>query len=213
MWQTSDQQNQDTSDVSSFRSELRSLLGLLIQFAKNPVQGIQSIPRLSWPAIFSLQAGSAMISGALVGLIEENFLDFLIGIFIFPASSLALSLIFGFFIYYYFSFIQGTKLEFRRLYAVVVFANLPYFILHSVAGFLPPVDLIGFAFASILLIVGLVEQFNLERRRVIQLVLALYFLFFIIWGATQVLHENQSTASRSKSASATDTLTKFIDQN
>jgi hypothetical protein len=172
-------------DTDQFRNELKDLPRFLISFIKNPVQGIRTAPPLSWPALFSLQIGAAIISGALVGLTERSFFDFLVGIFIYPVSSLVLSVIFTLFIYYFFSLFHGTFLEFRRLYGLLVLANLPYFIFHAAAGFLPPIDLIGFAFTCVLLIVGLVEQFGLERKKVTRLVGALYLVFFLIWAVEQ----------------------------
>jgi multisubunit Na+/H+ antiporter MnhE subunit len=176
-----------------FRQELGDLHRFLKEFLRHPIQGIRQTPPLSWPALFSLQAGAAMVSGALLGVMSHSFIDFLLGLIIFPISSVILSFVFALFIYYFFSLFHSTFLEFRRLYGIIVLANLPYFIFHVASGFLPPIDLVGFAFASALLIVGLVEQFSLERKTVIRLIGALYLIFFLIWAVSLVRSSNQDS--------------------
>lgn len=171
---------------STIKQQLRDLLPYLIRFIRHPVEGIKNTPRMSWPAIFSIQLGGAMLSGALLGILNMNFWDFLIGLFIFPITSLVTSIVFSLFLTYFFSLFRSTYLEFRRLYAIVVLANLPYFIFHTVSGFLPPIDLIGFALTAILLIVGIVEQFSLDRKTVVRLVSVLYLVFAILWMAAQI---------------------------
>lgn len=149
---------------------------------------------LTWPAISSLVFGSALVSGVLVGLLSNSFLDFLIGLLLFPLTSLVITLIFAFFIYYYFSLFRSTFLEFRRLASIVSLAMVPYFLVHTFSSFAPPIDLIGFALTGLLLIVGLVEQFSLDRRTCVRLIGGLGVGFFIIWSIVQFqTHAHEKT--------------------
>jgi hypothetical protein len=181
-------------NTENFKKELGELHRFLLEFLRHPIQGIRHTPPLSWPALFSLQAGAAMVSGALLGVLSKSFLDFILGLVIFPLSSVVLSAVFALFIYYFFSLFHSTFLEYRRLYGIIVLANLPYFIFHVVSGFLPPIDLIGFAFSSALLIVGLVEQFQLEKKIVVRLIAALYLVFFLVWSASLIRSSNRDEA-------------------
>jgi hypothetical protein len=81
-------------------------------------------------------------------------------------------------------------LDIRRLHALVTYATVPYFILHAFAGLLPLFDLIGFALAAMLLIVGMVEQFSLDRRLVLRLIGLICVVFFMVWAAVHIAITN-----------------------
>lgn len=166
-------------------ARIRDLPFLVVKFIQNPLETMRSPSRLSWPATFTLQIVAAMVSGSIVGLIAHSWLDFLVGLFVFPLVTVMVAAIFTLFIYYFFILVTSTYLDIRRVHSIVVFSTVPYFLLHSLAGFLAPLDLIGFAFTSILLTVGLVEQFGLRRQTVATLIVALFFVFFIAWSAVQ----------------------------
>lgn len=154
-------------------------------FFLDPIGTMRRPLVLTWPAIISLVVSAAAISGAVVGALGHNVSDFLLGLFLFPVTSLMITLVFSFFIYYFFSLFRSTFLEFQRLVTLVAVALLPYFLLHSVSGLLSPIDLIGFALAMLLLVVGLVEQFDLDRRVCAKLMTGIAAAFFIIWSITQ----------------------------
>jgi hypothetical protein len=164
---------------------LRDLPKLSIELLLHPIAALKTPRLLSWPAVFSLQVGAAMASAALVALTEKNFFDFIIGIFIFPLITIMVCAAMTLFLYYFFKTFGSTILEVRRVYSIVVLAVVPYFLLHSFSGFLPPLDLIGFALVMILLTVGLVEQFGLSRRVVFSVAFALSLVFFIVWSVIQ----------------------------
>lgn len=167
-------------------SQLKELPEYLLRFAKNPVQGIRTTPAWSWPATLSVQGGIAAISGACLAVLNQNFFDFLLALFIFPVSSIIISLVMMFFFYYFFAFFESTFLEFRRLYAIIVLANIPYLLFHILSGLLPPIDLLGFAMTALLLIVGLVEQFKVPKKTVVKLVAFIYIIFFLMWINVQI---------------------------
>ncbi|HVK60659.1 MAG TPA: hypothetical protein VM432_03870 [Bdellovibrionales bacterium] len=171
---------------STSSKQLRDLPRLLRIFLKDPIGMMKSPVSISYPAILSLIAGTALISGSLVGLLNRNFVDFLIGVLVFPITSVVMALVFSFFIYYFFSIFQSTLLDFRRLLSMVSLALVPFFLFHSASGYLPPIDLIGFAFTGMLLVVGLIEQFKLNRKLVIRLIAGVGVTFFIIWSIAQI---------------------------
>lgn len=155
-------------------------------FLPNPIGFMRSGFQMTWPSLFTVLAVSAAVSGTVSGLISRRLFDVLTGAVLFPLTSIVASLVFGFFIYYFFSLFRSTFLDFRRLMSVVATAFVPYFLFHSVSGYLAPVDLIGFAFTGVLLIVGLVEQFGLERRLCSRLVGGLGLVFFIVWSVSLI---------------------------
>lgn len=153
---------------------------------KDPLGTVRRPLDFSWPLILNLLGVSAFVSGAVAGAITHSFFDFLVGVLIFPVTSVITATVFGFFIYYFFSLFQSTFLDFRRLMSLVSVSVVPYFLFHSVSGYLPPIDLLGFAFTCVLLIVGLVEQFGLERRLCSRLVGSLGLVFFLVWVLSQI---------------------------
>jgi hypothetical protein len=159
----------------------------LARFARDPVGQIKEPSRLTWPAAFTLQIVAAIVSGALTAIVEKSALDLVISIFVFPIIMVMIGAVFTLFIYYYFAVFTRTYLDIRRLYSLVVIAMFPYFVIHALSGFLPPLDLIGFALTGILLIVGLVEQFRLGRKPVAQLVGLACVIFFVVWSAVQYM--------------------------
>lgn len=165
---------------------LKDLPKVVLTFLPKPLDFMRHGFQLTWPALFTLVATCAALSGAISGLISRRFYDVLTGLFLFPITSVVSSLVFGFFIYYFFSLFRSTFLDFRRLMSVIATAFLPYFLFHSVSAYLPPIDLLGFAFTGVLLIVGLVEQFNLDRPTCSRLVAGIGVVFFATWALTQI---------------------------
>ena len=167
-------------------THLGDLPRILIRMLKDPLGTVRRPLDFSWPLILVLLAACAFVSGAVAGAIAHSWFDFVVGILIFPITSVISATVFGFFIYYFFSLFQSTFLDFRRLMSLVSVAVVPYFLFHSVSGYLPPIDLLGFAFTCVLLIVGLVEQFGLERRLCSRLVGSLALVFFVVWIVSQI---------------------------
>ena len=167
-------------------THLRELPRVLIQILKDPLGTVRRPLDFSWPLIIVILAAAALVSGAVAGTIAHSIADFLVGVFVFPITSVIAAFVFGFFIYYFFSLFRSTFLDFRRLMSLVCLAVVPYFLFHSISSYLPPIDLLGFAFTCVLLIVGLVEQFGLERRLCSKLVGAMGVLFFVVWMVSQI---------------------------
>lgn len=184
-----------TAGVNTHPVEI--ILKYLYSFARNPVDTIKRPLLISWTATIALQVIASMISGTLAGLLSGNLVDALIGLLIFPISSVLISFLFTLFIYYYFTLVHSTFLEARRLYSIIVLATLPYLVIHIVAEYLPPLDLIGFAFTSLLLVVGICEQFSIERKQMMRLVGGLYLAFIVIWSLAQIKsHRGESLQSQ-----------------
>ena len=178
-------------------SELRDLPPFLRLFAVSPIRAMRGLPPWRWSTLVSLQFGIAIISGVLLGLISLSFINFLLGLIVLPVSTLAASLIITFFLNYFFAFFTKTYLDVRRLFGVVVVAQIPFLILHILSIHVPPIDLIGFGITCLLLIVGLTEHFQLNRRVVSRLAISIYLLFSAIWIAAQVRNHMSQSESRS----------------
>jgi hypothetical protein len=164
---------------------IRDLPGLLMRLVRRPIEFMREPISLSWRATITLQTSAAIVSSAYIALLEKNTLNFLIGIFVLPVLIIMIGAIFTLVIYYYFALFTSTYLDIRRLHALITIATLPYFLLHSFSGFLPPLDVVGFSLSAILCVVGLVEQFSLRRRMVLSLLSTTTVLFVLIWSIAQ----------------------------
>ncbi len=168
-------------NASEAQLGVRDLGALLLQLARNPIEFMREPTSLSWRAIFTLQTSAAIVSSTAVALMEKSWLNFLIGVFVLPLLIIMIGAVFTLVIYYYFALFTSTYLDIRRLHALITIATLPYFLLHSFSGFLPPLDLVGFGLSAILCVVGLVEQFSLRRRLVFSFFIVSTVLFVGIW--------------------------------
>ncbi len=192
-------------------SHIKDLARALGWFLRDPLAAMKNPSRLSWPAILSLQIGVAMVSGALVGMMQRNFWNFLAGILIFPLTSLTAGFVFSLFVYYYFSVFRSTFLDFRRLHAMMVFALIPYFVLHTVAGLLGAIDLVGFMASAALMFVGLVEQFGLDKRIVRRLIGVLTAAFVTIWITVTIgTHQKEEVTQKTLLPKSLDDLEKEV---
>lgn len=174
------------------RNELRDLLRFLLKFAKNPVEAIRSSPDWTWPATVSLQVGISLIAGALSGVLSKSFLNFVAGLFILPLMSLLFAVLISFFIVSFFAFFMSRTLDRRRVFAIVVIANIPHLLMQIFSGFVPPLGLIGFAATCFLLVVGINEHFQIPRPILNRLAFGLFITYFIFWGIYQYQASQQA---------------------
>ncbi|MFP5520012.1 MAG: YIP1 family protein [Bdellovibrionia bacterium] len=153
----------------------------LIHFLKNPLKEISHLPDWSWLHLILLQILLAIGSGVLSGLIPPNVYRIAAGIIIAPVVSTAMTLLLVLFLYYYLLFAENKTTSIRKLFTLVVLANTPFFVFEIGSELLPPITLVGFAITSALLIVGLVENFEVTRQRALKLVGGLLFVVFLVW--------------------------------
>ena len=168
------------------RLELIGLPRVLIRFLLNPIAEIALAPNWAWVTQFTVVVGSAMISGVLTGALASSFWDFLLGLLILPIVAALSTILISFFIKYFFSAVRHTQLDLKQVHAVVALAYVPFLALHILATIIPPIDLIGFAFTCLLVIVGITEKFNLRKKLVVEMVAAVYLGFSLVWMAAQI---------------------------
>ena len=73
------------------------------------------------------------------------------------------------------------EVNYQKVFHIVVFANLPFMALYILAGLIPPIKILGFLITSLLLIVGLVENFQAPKRPVIKVVGGLFAIYLVFW--------------------------------
>jgi hypothetical protein len=164
---------------------------------------MRQLPQWEWPTILILQAAFAIACSVITNLIEHDLLGLIIGILAAPLTAYLLSLTATGFFFYLFMFAFKRDLKFRQIYIHVLFASIPVQIVATVAHLLPPLLLIASAAALMLLFVGFVENFNLPRRPLRNVLLGLFAIHVLYWGFLQVrysskhkiLHQNATPES------------------
>ena len=148
--------------MTKLHQSLIPLLHELKVFLKQPVKEIRSAPDWSWQQILTVH------------------------VFIMPFLTAIMITISTLFFYYIFQIFGDRIIHFRKLLTVVLLANIPFFIFQIMSGLFPPITLFGLGFSALLLIVGLIDNFQLPRKFVIKLIAGIYVLFFIIYASSRI---------------------------
>jgi hypothetical protein len=161
-------------------------------FLQNPIAKIGQLPNWSLKKNIVLQFVFASMTGLAAGLIAPGFWRIMQGLILFPIIVTVMSSLLSCFFYYYFQIFENKTVPYSRLFELVFFADLFYFLFHIAAGLFPPADLIGLSMTALLLIVGLTENFSLERKRAIRLVGVLFSMLFLLWLSEKIANYQRS---------------------
>lgn len=159
----------------------KNLIRELIEFIKNPIEKITNLPDWNWPSVFTVQILLALVSGILAGLIKMNFYRMLYGLFLMPIVTTISALLLALFIYYYFQFMENRTESFRKIFILVILSSIPFYIFQIASEYFAPITLIGFGFTSLLAIVGLNENFKVEKKRAYFLIGTLFIFVLLAW--------------------------------
>lgn len=162
-------------------AQVKDVLKYIFHYLKHPIQQIAHLPDWNWTVLVLTLIGVSMTSGVLAGFIPPNFYLIVAGFVISPFVGLVTTFVGTLFMYYYFQVFEKRTVSLRRLFTLILFANIPFFIFQTASEVVPPITLVGFAFTSLLLAVGLTENFQMEKRRAIRLVAAVFTIVFLIW--------------------------------
>lgn len=161
--------------------DFRELVRFLVEFVKQPVQQISRLPDWNWASLFVFHLLLSIASGVLAGLLKFNFYRVAAGIFLMPIVSTACALMMTLFLYYYFQFFEKKIESFRKLFTLVVLASIPFYLFQILSEYFSPISLVGFAFTSLLAIVGLCDNFRVERKRSYKIVGPIFALVVLVW--------------------------------
>lgn len=181
----------DTTAGTNIGNTIREFAGVYIRYLKNPMQEIRRLPDWSWKFLIINQLVVTAALGAISGLMQRNVLSIFQGLIVVPIITAFTIFVGALFFYFFFQVFGGVTLTFRRLMELLFFANIPFFIFQTVSHWFPPINLIALAFAALLTIVGLCDNFQLERKMVIRTVAGVYVLFLAVW-AVQYLAISKS---------------------
>ncbi len=195
------------------RQEIFDSLKVLLDFAKNPIQGMKTLPDWKWPKLLFLMGGFAAICGVLRGVVNRSFLEMISGVLVYPVSALLMIAIFSGLFFYIFMFFYKRQLSYQRVYTHVTFAVLPSVLLSTVSYLVPPITLLGSAITGLLLIVGFVDNFRLPKKAVTKMVSGLFLVYVIIWIFSTISFQQKKEEFRMKALpESLDILEKELNQ-
>lgn len=161
--------------------DVKELVEYIIEFVKHPVEKIKSLPDWNWSSLFLLHLVLSVISGVLAGLLKLNVLRIAAGLFLMPVVATTTALLLAMFLYYYFQFFEKKTESFRRLFTLVVLSSIPFYFFQVVSEYFSFISVIGFAMTSLLGMVGLCENFGVEKRRAGIVAGSLFALVLLTW--------------------------------
>lgn len=161
--------------------DFQSLLRFLIEFIKHPIQKISVLPDWNWPSLLVVHLVLSIVSGVLAGLLKFNFYRVAAGLLLMPIVSTVSVFMMSLFLYYYFHFFENKVENFRKIFTLVVLSSIPFYLFQIISEYFSAISLIGFAFASLLSIVGLCDNFRVERKRAYRIVGIIFALVVLAW--------------------------------
>jgi hypothetical protein len=170
-----------TSSALDRMQEFKLIGKLLIEFLKDPIAEIKKNLDWSWLKTVIVYATLSIAAGLLNGIISTNIYNLFFGLIFMPIITFVTSHVLSGFFYYYFQIFERRQVHFLGIFHMVILANVPFLIIHTISSLLQPLTLLGLASSAFLLIVGLTDKFNVIKKRAIQIVSALYFLIFAVW--------------------------------
>jgi len=174
----------DVNEASG--QSIKTTAKYILQFLKHPIHEIARLPNWPWKTLIWVQILCAIFSGFIAGLTKPGFFSIMAGIIVTPVIAFLMVSVLTAFLYYYFQVFEKRTVPALRLFNLSVFSSIPFFILQIGSSLLPPITLIGFAFSTMLIAVGLTENFQMEKRRAIRLALVLFAVVFLVWVTNKI---------------------------
>ena|SRR3989344_1605938 len=161
--------------------DFKALIDFLVDFVKHPVQKISHLPDWNWSSLFVVHIFISIVSGVLAGLLKFNFYRVAAGLFLMPIVSTVSVLMMSLFLYYYFQFFENRTENFRKIFTLIILSSIPFYLFQILSEYFSVISLIGFAFASLLSIVGLCDNFRVERQKAYKVVGIIFLLVLFAW--------------------------------
>lgn len=188
------------------KQKTQDTVAFLKNFARHPLEEVARLPDWSVKHVAVVQLVIAAISGVLAGLLDPGFWKILQGLLLFPFFALVLNLLLSSFFYYYFQIFERRTVSFQRLFALVFFASLPFFLFHIASYVFVIADLFGLAMTAVLLVIGLTENFQLHKKRSLRLIAVIFSLLFLLWLVERIssARRDQAFLTRAPTVSSTE---------
>jgi hypothetical protein len=114
----------------------REIVFFLPTFLKNPLEQMKRVPSWDWPTVIILEILLSATTSVIGGILSRHWrwLAIVGGLIIGPLMGLIVSAFITAVLYYSCLFILKTELEIRKIFIVVVLAEIPWQILGILTG-------------------------------------------------------------------------------
>lgn len=153
----------------------------IFRFLRHPSREIKVLPDLSWRQVVLAHFIISMATGFAGGFFSLRLTNVLMGIIVTPLIAGGVLAVAALFLTYTFQIFAERELSYRRLFLLLLFANIPFFVFQTVAVFFAPITLIGLAFTGYLLVQGLVHIFDLPKSLCQRLITTIFVLFCLVF--------------------------------
>jgi hypothetical protein len=167
--------------ILRFKDIAVGVLEYLLHFAKNPVQGMKSLPDWNWPTLIITQSSIAAFFGIISGILLNKFTKIINGFIAMPISAIFVTSVLSLAFYYVFLFAYKREMNFKKIFTIFVLSSLPWLVLSPLVDLLAPLKIIGIISSGLLLIVGLNEHSQLPKFQVNRLVIGIIVTYVLYW--------------------------------
>ncbi len=159
-------------------------------------------------------SGAAAACGFIGGVLSTHIAQMFSGLIFMPIMWLIAGFIASGLIYYTLTFFFHRTPPFRQISTVVVYASMPAIVLSIVSRWVPVISVVGLLISGLLLIVGISENFQVNRLRVAKFVGALYVLYlgFFIYNSIKFQAEKEKYKSSIATPDSRELLKHEFDQ-
>src|SRR5690606_20408781 len=106
--------------------DVKEIIRYLIDYLRHPIEKIKTLPDWNWTVLVVTLIVLSIASGILTGLVPPNFFRVMGGIIISPLVGLVTTTLGALFIYYYFQVFEKRTCSLRKIFTLILFANIPF---------------------------------------------------------------------------------------
>ncbi|MDZ4661754.1 MAG: hypothetical protein SGJ18_09060 [Pseudomonadota bacterium] len=167
-------------------AELKILCLYFLKFIRAPIETIKTLPQSRFRCLLLFQVLLSAAFGSLTGVISSRSWHVWIWLFTFPIIIVIVSSLLSFTLLLTLKIFLRREEPFANLYRLVFVSLFPFTVFFPLLSYLPPLFLVCCALTTLLLIVGLVENFNIPQSLAIKIVGAMGVVFILVWILNQI---------------------------
>ncbi len=171
----------NSTKLKRFSHQPKEVAQTLLHFLRHPIQRISPLPDWNWLVLLVTTVVTSIISGVIGGFIPLNPYRIAAGIILSPIVGLVMTMVMATFLYYYFQVFERRTCSLRKLYTLVLLAGIPFYIFQTISDVIWIITPVGFAFTALITVVGLVENFGMQKKRAIRLVATILVFTLLVW--------------------------------
>lgn len=195
----------------AWKIRLKNAGHLLLQFARNPVEGMRQLPDWDWPFLLTCQAISGAAAGVCAGVVARSFTQIFTGLIFVPITMALITGVAAGFFYYTFGYVFQRPASYHKIYTHLVFAQLPALAILIISPVLPPLSLLGPLAAGFLLLAGFVDNLGQDKRKTFKLLAGFYAAIVIFYIFNSINYRRQIETFRDQATPETlDTLEREL---